>query len=61
MKIGDLVKIIGTHGDGPEVTSIVGVITGPWKIDEWWVVLMPNHGVTHWPESHMIRVNNESR
>ena len=61
MKIGDLVQIVGSHGDGPELTSVIGVIMEPWKIDEWWVVMMPNHGLVHWPESQMSRINNESR
>jgi hypothetical protein len=61
MKVGDLVKIIGSHGEGPEVTSAIGVIMEPWKIDEWWVVMMPNQGTVHWPESQMMKVNNESR
>ena len=61
MKVGDLVKIIGSHGDGPEVTSVIGVIMTPWKIPQWWVVMMPNHGLVHWPESQMMKVNNENR
>jgi len=61
VKVGDLVKIIGSHGEGPEVTSVIGVIMEPWKINEWWVILMPNHGLVCWPESQMLRINNESR
>ena len=61
MKPGDLVKIIGSHGKGPELTSVIGVIMARWKIDEWWVVMMPNHGLVHWPESQMSRIDNESR
>lgn len=56
MKVGDLVRIVGSHSSGPEVTEVVGVILGPWKIDEWWIVMMPNHGIVHWPESQMMRV-----
>ena len=61
MKVGDMVKIIGSHSEGPEVTAVIGVIMSPWKIDEWWVVMMPRHGLVHWPESQMLRVDNESR
>ena len=61
MKVGDLVKIIGSLDDDLELTSVIGVIMAPWKIDEWWVVMMPNHGLVHWPESQMSRIDNESR
>ena len=61
MKVGDLVRVIGSLGDGPEVTSEIGIIMAPWKIDEWWVVMMSNHRLVHWPESQMLKVNNENR
>lgn len=61
MKAGDLVQIVGSHGEGPELTSVIGVIMWSWKIDEWWVVMTPNHGLVHWPESQMSRIDNESR
>lgn len=64
MKVGDLVKIIGIHGDGPEVTSAVGVIMSRWKtvgnLDGWWVVMMPDDELETWPESQMTRVNHAS-
>ncbi len=58
MKIGDLVKVIGSHGEGPEVTAVIGVIMKPWKVDKWWVVMMPHRGLIHWPESQMMKVDN---
>lgn len=47
MKVGDLVKIIGSH------VELVGTIIGSWKIDEWWEVLIRDGDVIHWPESQM--------
>ena len=61
MKVGDLVKIIGSHDEGLEITSKVGIVMAPWKIDEWWVVMMPNRGIVHWPEAQMMRISDESR
>ena len=61
MKVGDLVKVIGSLDDDLEVTSVIGIIMAPWKIDEWWVVMMPKHGIVHWPEAQMMRINDESR
>lgn len=60
MKVGDLVKIIGSHGEGPEVTSVIGIIMEPWEAEEWWVILTPNHGLVHWPESQITKVINDS-
>jgi hypothetical protein len=60
MKVGDLVRLIGSLGDGPEVTSITGIIMAPWKIDEWWVVMIPNDGLVHWPESQMTVIRNKT-
>lgn len=56
MRVGDVVLMIGSHGAGPEVTAVVGVIMAPWKIDDWWEVMTPHHGIIHWPESQMQRV-----
>ena len=56
MKVGDVVQMLGSHGEGPEVTAVTGVIMAPWKISEWWEVLTTNHGVIHWPESQMQKV-----
>jgi len=60
MKVGDLVQIIGSLSAGPEVTSTIGVIMEQWKIDEWWVVMTPRHGLVNWPESQMIKVDDEA-
>ena len=54
MKVGDLIKIIGSHAE------IVGTILEPWKVDEWWVILTQRGQVIHWPESQM-ELLNESR
>ena len=56
MKVGDVVQMLGSHGEGLEVTAVVGVITAPWKIDHWWEVMTPHHGIIHWPENQMQRV-----
>lgn len=55
MKVGDLVRIIGSHGEGPEVTAIIGTIVGPWKIPDWWEILVDG-AVIHWPESQITIV-----
>ena len=60
MKVGDLVMLLGSHGDGPEVTAIAGMIVDKWRIPDWWCVMTPNHGLVHWPESQM-EVISESR
>mgnify|MGYP001260062640 FL=1 len=52
MKVGDLVQLIGSHGEGPEVTAVIGTVLGPWRVDEWWEVLVDGR-VIHWPESQM--------
>ena len=51
MKPGDLVYIVGSHA------RLVGTIISPWKIDEWWEVLVRGGQVIHWPESQMEGVN----
>ena len=56
MKVGDVVLMLGSHGEGLEVTAVTGVITGPWQIDGWWEVLTPHHGIIHWPGDQMQRV-----
>ena len=54
MKIGDLIRILGSH------TELVGTIISPWKVNGWWEVLTKNGRVIHWPESQMEMIN-ESR
>ena len=49
---GDLVECIGSHGIGPEVTSVIGTIVGPWTVEEWWVILVGDE-LINWPESQM--------
>ena len=56
MRVGDVVQILGSLDDDLEVKAVVGVITAPWKIDHWWEVLTPHHGIIHWPENQMQRV-----
>ena len=49
MKVGDLVRIVGTMS-GPDV---VGVVIGPWKdVPEWCRVLVKDE-IIQWPESQL--------
>lgn len=63
MRVGDVVQILGSLDDDLEVKAAVGVIMAPWKIPHWWEVLTTNHGVIHWPESEMqkVEVRNEDQ
>jgi hypothetical protein len=54
MKIGDLVKIVGSHA------TLIGTIVSPWRVDDWWEVLTSAGRVIHWPESQMELID-ESR
>ena len=56
MKVGDLVKIVGTLSNN----AVVGTIIAPWKSSEWWEVLASNGMVIQWPESQLELIN-ESR
>lgn len=49
---GDLVSMLGCHGDGPEVTQMIGTIIDHWTVDGWWLVLAGDE-VISWPEDHM--------
>ena len=53
MKVGDLVKIVASH------TALIGTIVSPWKVDEWWEVLLGDSRVIHWPESQMEVINGK--
>ena len=54
--VGDLVEIIGSLGEGPELTSVTGVIVAPWQnIPGWWEILTTNYGIIHWPEANMAK------
>jgi len=50
MKVGDLVKVVGSHA------TITGVILESWKPASspgWWMLLTQRGDVIHWPESQM--------
>lgn len=47
MKVGDLIKVVGSHA------QITGVILEPWKLEDWWIILTQRGDVIHWPESQM--------
>ncbi len=51
MKVGDLVKIVGSH------SSLIATIIKPWKVDDWWEVMTHRGQVIHWPESQMELIN----
>ncbi len=47
MKVGSLVRIVGSHA------QIFGTVIRPWKVDEWWEILTQRGQIIHWPESQM--------
>ena len=53
MKVGDLVKIMGSL-DAP---SVIGTIVAPWKNTDWWEILASNGMVIQWPESQLEVIN----
>ena len=56
MKVGDLVKIVGSLSN----KAVIGTIIAPWKSSEWWEILASNGMVIQWPESQLELIN-ESR
>ncbi len=56
LKIGDIVKLIGTHSSEP----LVGLIVSSSEFSKGWHSVACADGVVQWPESQMELVN-ESR
>ena len=62
MKVGDLVRILGSFGLPPQVgndSPLVGTLISPWKVDKWWEVLLGSGRVIHWPESQMEMISED--
>lgn len=47
MKVGDTVKLNGSHAE------VMGIIVSSWKIDGWWEIFTTHNQVIHWPDSQM--------
>lgn len=56
MEPGDLVQILGSHGESLEVTAVIGTIIAPWKIPGWWIVLV-NGQVMQWDGNDMMKID----
>ena len=56
MKPGDLVYILGSaHSEA----RIVGTLIQPWRVQDWWEVLLGSGRVIHWPETQMVSANED--
>ena len=52
---GDLVRLVGSHDIGPEVTALLGTVIGPWAdLDEWWEIMTERGEIISWPENQML-------
>ena len=51
MKVGSLVRIVGSHA------HCIATIIAPWKVGGWWEVLTQQGQIIHWPESQMELMN----
>lgn len=58
MKVGDLVKVLA---DDLDANAAIGTILAPWKVGDWWEVLIDGGRIIHWPESQMELVNENRR
>ncbi len=49
MKVGDVVRVVGTMGD-----MTLGTLIEAWDgCDGWWVVMLGNGDLINWPGSQM--------
>ena len=57
MKVGDLVRVIGTMTN----TETIGTLIEPWVgCGGWWIVMISNGELINWPAS-LMELTYESR